>query len=734
MLKEYLKVKTGQDLIDLGVVPKTSSAHLTLIAYKRLVALRDHTLAGINEDVLGKWMPLLHPVMKNVEPEITNPADICRYAQGRKVKLRNPQQIEMRDLEGIVRNIQGDRLTVQWKENKQGTVNAQDLVLLVPEGKVTDGFELGAGVVADKQLGHVVRFKEGSEFNFPNNSKIAVPPETIGTLVEYHPRNETVTVRIDEGIAEAGQKKNFALNLPQAYSNLEVSSLGAIAPLNKELEVRKKTFTDFFPRTVIDTKPAEFILIGLLMGKNMIMHGPPGGGKSNTAKDVVELARQQEVIFCVEGCQVQCNPYSLFDATFAEVVPPCPECMIRYDKDFKDTGRFNMPHPHDVRVVVASYSQGHGIAFVEGTTALNRMHLTGFKIPRFDGSTTNEYDPEGFSPGVLIRSNNGIIHMDEMDKLRPPTLDGILEALNSKRMKPDQLRYFYPADSVIIGTANDVSGFSEALNDRMLLLEIRYPEDPDMSHGVTRRGYHEEFSPLTDVPIGDTHKDKNRLLRSMPMPIIIERAVDAFYIKIRDEYAGPGKREIFGSNRSKFDALDAARARLILDQIFFEDTPVIVTAKFAMKGIQYAVCSRVQERMKDETKKAKNAFNAWVEKEFSEVVRREEDTWWCRLYKHVAIAKVQLPSVETDFTSELQVYEADPRAAVESFSKVKFAYDNQTNERAQVARIKYPFIDYLFKEQPRFSNVNETQLVGLMTYFLQSRKSTNCKMSGAGAA
>ncbi|MBM3200388.1 hypothetical protein FJZ53_05600, partial [Candidatus Woesearchaeota archaeon] len=734
MLDDYLKVRTGQDLIDLGVVPKTSSEYLSLVMHKRLIALRDQILAQISDEALGTWVPAISQKTKQVKPEITDLDEIRQYAKP-GMKIRNSTT----KLEGKILEARRDgTASIDWGKSK-GTehcyLNSPNLTLLIPEREVVTGYKLRDGVVADKRLGHIVRFNEQHTARVSNGydtTKLEIPAGTTAVLVEYTPKSEKVTLRIDENIPNKGKKNNFELSLSDVYSKLEVSSLGGRAPLEKEAEVKNQTLIDCFPKTVLDPKSAEAVILGMMIEGNMIFYGPPGSGKSNLAKDIIDIAAQQKVIFTVEGCRVQCNPFSLFDEDFAKIVPPCPECMIKYNKDFKNTGRFKRPRPRDVRVSVADYTEGHGIGFVEGTIALKRMHLAGFKIPKLDGSTTtdreNEYDPEGFQPGALPRTNNGILHLDEMDKLLPQTLDGILEALNSSRMKPDELRYSYPANSIIIGTANDNTVFSDALNDRMLLLAVYYPDNPDVNYEITKKGYHGKTVPVSETPLDDVHKERDIEIRSVPAPVIIEKAVEMMYMKIRDEYKGPGKREVFGSNRSKFDALDTARAKLILDQLFFKSTPSIVNTEYALKGIKYAIYARVQEKSKEEELRDEESFNSWAEKEFPSIVKSEEDTWWCEAYKHVALAKIQIPEIEGNFIQEFADYKEDPTRALQNYAKVKKAYDSPKNENAQLARIAYPFMDYLFKEQPDMAKVNEDQLIGLVKYFVESSKNSVCKI------
>jgi len=760
MLEDYLDVKTGQDLIDKGVVPKDSSSHVSLIALKRLEIIRDKILKNLNDEMLGAWFPATAPITEDrsgelPDEEITDPETIMNYARlgMRIVGTGKQEETDITGLEGTIKEInkrynwleidydkeipEGQSWDNRCREGHGLRTNPQNLKLLAPGKKLISGYEITKGVVADKQLGHKIRFARSPTGTIMDengyNIDGALPAGTIATLVEYNKERGQLMVKTDENVEGMKNRRYFRVNMDSVYDRLEASSLGQIAPLEKEKEVRRQTLIDFFPKTVLDAERAESIIIGLLMGKDMIFYGPAGAGKSEVAKDIVEIYKQKGISFIVEGCKVQCNPFSLFDEDFAKVVPPCPECMIKYDSKFKDTGRFKRPKPKDVKVIVAECGDGFGVEYTEGTVSFNRMHLAGYKLPKLDGSTTsareNDYDPEGFRPGALVRTNNGVLFMDEMDKLRPQALDNILEALNSNRIKPDQLRFSYPAHALIVGTANDHTVFSQPLNDRMLLLAIKYPEDADVSRSITRSTYHGEADEASEVEIGETHKENGNNLRKIPLCDTIERAVDVLYMKFRKEYNGAGKNEISGSNRSKFDALDAARAIWLVDHIFYEKTPEFPDETYAIRGIQYAIASRMQIANAEEEQKAKEELAKWIAKEFPDVLKREEETWWCRVYKDIAVTKTQIPDIEDNFVAEIVAYKKDPEKAVNFFKEIKHAYQNPKSNRAQAARIQYPFMDYLFKVQPNFMGIDEDQLHGLMGYFVASKKRFDVKDS-----
>ena len=762
MLEDYLKVKTGKDLVNLGVVPKTSSTHLALITRRRLESILKTIVPQINDEMLGKWNSAFNSITEKVPPLVTGAEEIMKYAQeGMKVEaMSNYEGRPIAGMKGVIKTPITTRgvplVGIEFNKGFEGANNLNGALndehgLYVPlnnlklfPGKrtITVGYSLDDEVVADKKLGHKIRFKKGFDASsvWDSNSErisggIKIEAGATAMLKHYVPSRNTIDVEFDEPIAKQGRRTNFKLGINGHYEDIQASSLGQIVPADKEEEIKRYVLGEFFPKTVISTKRAERVVKALLLGKDFVFYGPPGGGKSQISADIIDIAQQQEVIFIVDGCQAQCNPYSLFDEDFSKIIDACPECKISYDPNFKDTGFFKKPAAKDVKVKVAKYGKGMGIESSEGTEGLKRMDLAGYKTPKLDGTTTgkreSDFDPEGFHAGLLVRTNNGIAFFDEMDKLRPQAYSSMLKALEDETIKPDQLRCEYPADALIIGTANDHTVFTGPLNDRMALMAIRYPTDEDTSYSITRKGYHKEANEVESYDVGDTHRDNGELsIRKVQMPVIIERAVDALFLKFRAEYTGAGKQKETGSNRAKFDALDAARAQLTLDKLFYEEAPEVATAEYAISGIQFAFCSRVQESTRDADISSKEALIGWVENNFNDVLNREEDTWWCRAYKEVAIAKTQIPEIEDNLIQELDSYENNVEVATANFNQVKQAYSPNPSKRQQEAKIMFPFMDYLFRQQPNFGEITVSELITSMEYFMKSRENTSCEIGG----
>ncbi len=91
------------------------------------------------------------------------------------------------------------------------------------------------------------------------------------------------------------------------------------------------------------------------------------------------------------------------------------------------------------------------------------------------------------------------------------------------------------------------------------------------------------------------------------------------------------------------------------------------------------------------------------------------------MMKHIAIYRTQVSEIEGNFQTELKAYQDDAGSIGEAFGKVKKAYENSS--KSKDALIKYPFMAYLFKEQPRFGDIKDkTQVDQLVTYFLKAKE------------
>jgi len=758
-LEKYLHVTNAQDLIDLGVIPKSSSESLAVITKNRLMSIFDTIKPGINQEMLGTWESLVDvvetPLTGKTNPSMDTP-------EGQKVLIiENYNGKQVKGLEGFVANEEArgsNQLGVLINNYTSGTnlggyypgqtngefIHTTYLQLL----DKTTSYKLRDGVVADATQGHLVKIVKEFELSQrdSNNNKVlgTLRAGLTGKITGYDARKNAVAIQLPKKVkfkyvnGNSGDQelKDVMIKLDSpAIANFRVSSLGPVVPLDMETEMYKEVIRRFFPRTALTIEDGEKVILAMMIGKDDIFYGPPGSGKSSLANDIIDIAKLQEVIFKVDGCKIQCNPASLYDENFAKINDACPECKIKYDKNdtFKKTGFFKRPKPSEIAVTVAKYDYGQGIEKVDATASMDRMQLAGFKLPDFnkDKSKVNlndQFDPEGFNPGSLLRTNNGILKIEEFDSLRTDVQTTLHSALNESQLKPDDLRYVYPANALVIGTANNITKVTGPVNDRVFCFAIDYSQDVDTGHRITRRVYHKYIDEMITYPIEDVHlMEPLAASNNIPMPEPIERAIVSTYIQFRNEYAGKGKRDETASGRSQLDALEVSRAKLRLDQMFFASTPHIADETYAVYGINFAFTSRVSELTTKLETEAAGEISKWVTANFPVKLREEENTWWCRVYKDIATAKTQVEGIDNNFKAELMMYKEDMKSAENIYDLVQSAYTAPTKAN-QVNKIKYPFMDLLFRQEPHFDKIKKPQLTELVSYYLKSQEGVACKI------
>ena len=139
---------------------------------------------------------------------------------------------------------------------------------------------------------------------------------------------------------------------------------------------KKEIFTDILGQE----HAKKEIKSALLMGRHIIIIGPPGVGKTTIAKSISNLLPNLKLL----DCSYHCSPNN----------PICPSCLNKKPKtkDFKGTERF-------IRV--------------QGSPDLTAEDLLG----DIDPVAALKFGPqsiEAFAPGKIFKANQGVLFFDEL--------------------------------------------------------------------------------------------------------------------------------------------------------------------------------------------------------------------------------------------------------------------------------------------------------------------------------
>jgi len=206
-------------------------------------------------------------------------------------------------------------------------------------------------------------------------------------------------------------------------------------------------------------------LASVVAGHDVILKGPRGCGKTTLAKEMAKLLRPIQVI---DGCEFNCQPDRI----------ACPVCRSKYSG--------TDPRSIPTRKVVGL----DRFVRIQGSPDLTVQDLLGDIDPvaAFKYSPT---DYRAFTPGKLLKGNNGIVFCDEIAKM-PQRLQGaFLQVLDEGRATISGYDLDYPADFLMIATSNlspesgDVP-LIDVLLDRVDVIEMTYPARLDEEVKIIR--------------------------------------------------------------------------------------------------------------------------------------------------------------------------------------------------------------------------------------------------------
>ncbi len=222
--------------------------------------------------------------------------------------------------------------------------------------------------------------------------------------------------------------------------------------VKKVLLEKIKKGKDPFPEIIGQEDAKRQIISSLIAGRNIVIVGPPGTGKTTIARLIANLL----------------PPIKFPKDVPFWAYPEFPFTLEEYKERWK-TGPFIELRGEDRFIRV------------QGSYDLTIEDLIG----DIDPARAMKYgirSVESFVPGKIFRAHKGVLFFDEVNRAPPKVQNALLQLLEERRITIGPHEFEIPIDFIFIGTMNpeDYSGverLSDVFLDRFDVIYMNYPEN-----------------------------------------------------------------------------------------------------------------------------------------------------------------------------------------------------------------------------------------------------------------